>query len=588
MTVTDASTGAFVYTPSANATGQDSFTFKVNDGTVDSGIATVTVNVSPVNDAPVVSNAALFTVEDTQVSGTLQASDADGDVLSATIVTAPSKGTVTVTDASKGVFVYTPNTNATGQDSFTFKVNDGTVDSGIATMTINILPDVPLGNNVGGNTLTGSSGDDTLAPSNGEDVVVAGAGNDLVSADQSSRQAGLRATVYEGYFNDNFAFFDTAVESDPTGRFQNLFTKIDPVTPGKNFDNTYSVEWQGFFTSSAPGTYTFRTASDDASWLWIGEKSDTVENLEATRTAGNAIVSNPGQHPVVTKSGTIVLEENTTYPILIYFGEAGGGDQITVSFAVPGQGFSTDGSGFYSTITGNTAQNDIIFDTGDGNDTAKGGDGGDIFIGGAGNDTYDGGNGIDILSYREISSSVTVNLAAKTVSGSEIGTDSFSNIEVISGGAGNDTFLLGDESFSVGALDGDDVFIAPNGTFGPIDGGNGTDTLFLGNGAFDLTTQSSSIRNIEGIHLSDGNFAANLTLNKDFVLSATNGGGTNALTNGAPNSLRIDGDGNDSVTATDGWNNVDAVTISGNGYTVFEADNGAQIFVDDDIGINIG
>ena len=41
------------YTPAANYNGPDSFTFTVNDGTVDSAAATVSITVTPVNDAPV-------------------------------------------------------------------------------------------------------------------------------------------------------------------------------------------------------------------------------------------------------------------------------------------------------------------------------------------------------------------------------------------------------------------------------------------------------------------------------------------------------------------------------------------------------
>lgn len=44
---------SLTYTPAANYNGTDSFTFKVNDGTVDSNVATVTITVTPVNDAPV-------------------------------------------------------------------------------------------------------------------------------------------------------------------------------------------------------------------------------------------------------------------------------------------------------------------------------------------------------------------------------------------------------------------------------------------------------------------------------------------------------------------------------------------------------
>ena len=44
---------ALTYTPAANYNGPDSFTFKANDGTLDSNVATVTITVTAVNDAPV-------------------------------------------------------------------------------------------------------------------------------------------------------------------------------------------------------------------------------------------------------------------------------------------------------------------------------------------------------------------------------------------------------------------------------------------------------------------------------------------------------------------------------------------------------
>ena len=74
------------------------------------------------------------TLEDTSGdTGTLVASDADGDALIYTIVTNGTKGTATVTDATTGAFSYTPAANANGIDSFTFKARDGSIDSNVAT-----------------------------------------------------------------------------------------------------------------------------------------------------------------------------------------------------------------------------------------------------------------------------------------------------------------------------------------------------------------------------------------------------------------------------------------------------------------------
>ena len=49
----DTVTGAFTYTPAANFAGTDSFSYQANDGTADSNVATVTLTVTSINDAPV-------------------------------------------------------------------------------------------------------------------------------------------------------------------------------------------------------------------------------------------------------------------------------------------------------------------------------------------------------------------------------------------------------------------------------------------------------------------------------------------------------------------------------------------------------
>src|SRR5206468_4327820 len=144
-TITNATTGAFTYTPNLNANGTDTFTFKVNDGTVDSNVATVTVTITPVNDAPVANAQAVTTPEDTAKAITLTASDVDGDTFTYTVVIGPTHGTLSGTAPT---LTYTPAGNYNGADSFTFKANDGTVDSAPATISITITPvnDAPVAN----------------------------------------------------------------------------------------------------------------------------------------------------------------------------------------------------------------------------------------------------------------------------------------------------------------------------------------------------------------------------------------------------------------------------------------------------------
>ncbi len=132
-----------VYTPTANATGNDSFTFKVNDGIEDSVSETVTIEITAVNDVPSATAQSVTATEDTAQAITLAGTDVEGSPLTYTVLTQPTKGVLSGTAPN---LVYTPNANATGADSFTFKVNDGIEDSVAETVTIEItaVNDVPV------------------------------------------------------------------------------------------------------------------------------------------------------------------------------------------------------------------------------------------------------------------------------------------------------------------------------------------------------------------------------------------------------------------------------------------------------------
>jgi len=137
-------TGAtLLYTPALNFNGTDSFTYKANDGLLDSNLATVTLTIAPVNDAPVADAQTVTTDEDVARALTLTGSDVDGDLLNFVVVGLPQHGTLTGTGAT---LLYTPALNFNGTDSFTYKANDGLLDSNLATVTLTIAPvnDAPV------------------------------------------------------------------------------------------------------------------------------------------------------------------------------------------------------------------------------------------------------------------------------------------------------------------------------------------------------------------------------------------------------------------------------------------------------------
>jgi hypothetical protein len=209
----------------------------------------------------------------------------------------------------------------------------------------------------------------TLPISSGASALGGGSFFNVASGVQLNAQAavpasltsGLTGIMYEGYFNDDLTFFNTAsVQSD--FRFAAPFTAINGSTPGQNFDDTYSVRFFGFFRPSVSGSYSFFTGSDDSSLLWLGNSGESVESLEARRDFGNLVVNNSGLHGVSFTGGIVdSLTAGDLYPLLVYFGENGGGDFIEVDFVPPGGGLTNDGTGFFFSGSGSTSGTDVLF-----------------------------------------------------------------------------------------------------------------------------------------------------------------------------------------------------------------------------------
>lgn len=145
--VSEPGTGTSVtYTPAPDDNGPDSFTFTASDpsGAV-SGAATVSISVSPVNDAPVIAAAPSASVdEDSAVTVTLTATDVDGDPLSYSIITHPVNGVVSEPGSGNSV-TYSPNADSNDDDSFTYRVSDGaaSADASVA-IAVNPVNDSPV------------------------------------------------------------------------------------------------------------------------------------------------------------------------------------------------------------------------------------------------------------------------------------------------------------------------------------------------------------------------------------------------------------------------------------------------------------
>ena len=128
--------GSFTYTPATGFVGTDSFTYAVSDGALQSNIATATITVSAVNDAPVTTNTTLTMDEYASIAINLanSSSDPDGDALTGILIDGASHGVLNF--FPNRTFNYNPDSGFVGTDTVPYTVSDGALQSNIATVTI--------------------------------------------------------------------------------------------------------------------------------------------------------------------------------------------------------------------------------------------------------------------------------------------------------------------------------------------------------------------------------------------------------------------------------------------------------------------
>ena len=204
------------YTPASNYFGPDSLMFTVNDGSLTSAVATVSITITNVNDPPTAAPDTLTRSMSQGVTATAAAllandSDVDGDTLSLISVTNPLPFGATVTLTNNLVNYWPPfgNTNA-GNFNYILSDNHGGFATGLVSVVV--VPD-PAGSDVLGVTaspgtavlvqLTGIPGftytlqfTDSLTPPNWQSLAVATANGDGVISFEDATSAGSTNRFY--------------------------------------------------------------------------------------------------------------------------------------------------------------------------------------------------------------------------------------------------------------------------------------------------------------------------------------------------------------------------------------------------------
>ncbi len=367
--------GSYVYTHDGSENFSDSFTFKVSDGLEESAVATITITINPVNDAPVADDDEFTLDEGATLNDNASGSDAENDPLTFILVDDVQYGTLTLNP--DGSFTYIHDGSENFSDSFTFKVNDGEYDSNVATITLTINPvnDVPVANDDGFAVNEGGTYDGTATGSDpdGDDlefILV----SDVVYGTLTFNADGTFTYIHDGSenFTDSFTFKvnDGTVDSNvatidilinpvnegPTAADSAftvleggthigsligfdvdgpilLFALVDDVTEGTlvfNADGTYTYTHDGGPATSDSFTFTV-TDGEFTSGLYTVAITITQLNAAPISTPDAITVdeggfvedrvngSDPDGDPIIyilvgdVTNGTLILNANGTY-----------------------------------------------------------------------------------------------------------------------------------------------------------------------------------------------------------------------------------------------------------------------------------
>jgi large repetitive protein len=321
------------------------FTVTDNGSPVASDSETVAITVTDANRAPVAANDAYPVNEDASLTvpaaGVLaNDTDADANTLTAVLGTGPTHGTLTLN--ANGSFTYTPASNYSGADSFTYRANDAKADSNLATVAITVtaVNDAPTMTGVADQstttgtavgplsftigdvetaaaslTLSATSSNLTLVPT--ANIVFGGSGSArTVSVTPAANQTGtatIALTVSDGVLTASDAFVLTVTAPVPKVPGTGVFTTLSPIQ--KQYSDRVLME----ATVTAPAkaesvTFQIGTQVLAANVPVVNGKASVSPQLLGTALTGSKIVTavfNSAGYtiPNVTKSMSILKED---------------------------------------------------------------------------------------------------------------------------------------------------------------------------------------------------------------------------------------------------------------------------------------
>jgi PKD repeat protein len=287
---------------------------------------TVNISVTAANQPPVANPQSLSTPEDTALSITLTGSDPDGNPLSYAVVGGPMHGTLSGTAPA---LTYTPAANYFGSDSFTFKVNDGTVDSAPATisLTVTSVNDAPVLASPGNQSVNELALLSFALSATDADVA-----DTLAYSISAGNLAGMNLVAATG------AFTWTPTEAQGPGAYSVTFRATDNGSPALFNEKTVTITVGEVNTAPVLANPGDKTVNEGALLAFALSASDAdlpanalTYSIQSGQQAGMALDANTGAFTWTPGEA----QGPAVYPVVFRVSDAGGlFDEKTISITV--------------------------------------------------------------------------------------------------------------------------------------------------------------------------------------------------------------------------------------------------------------
>ena len=441
--------GSVSYTPAADTSGGDSFTYTVSDSYGATAAGTVTLTVAAVNDAPVAMDGMVSVAPGTLVRGSVTATDVDDAAasLSYALSSGASHGTVTV--AADGSYSYAPETGYVGSDSFAFVVSDGTGLTDTGTVSIDLRSTEPGAFDVTSGLRLWLDAADASTLSGGTEVSQwqdkSAAGNDAAQASTAARPeydatgfGGLGSVRFDG--NDYLQFASAQMLPDGLTYFAVIETDNNQsggLGSAGNPSNPLLGNTNGWVSNNFGvdgGSVTYKQWSDSWYTLNGGDVDDSAGHvIGLTHDAASGAIEIYADGATAALGAYDYYEPTNAFDVLgssmrlkdfldgeigevlVYDRVLSTAEQQQVQSYLAGKWGLPGASEPDLSLAGGAG--DDVLSGGDGNDTLSGGDGDDVLSGGAGDDTLVGGSGADTAVFETTAAEyeVTVNAGTTTV-----------------------------------------------------------------------------------------------------------------------------------------------------------------------------